>query len=56
MVGNLTKLQRSSPLSHLYTPKKVGSKNTLKNTTLESQKKKLGDVGKFQKVGSKSGE
>ncbi len=55
-VGNLTKLKRDSPLSHLYIPKKVGSKNTLKNITLESQKKKLGDVGEFQKVGSKSGE
>ncbi len=44
-VGNLTKLKRDSPLSHLYIPQKVGNKNTLKNITLESQKKKWGDVG-----------
>lgn len=55
MVGNLTKLQRSYPLSHLYTPKKVGSKKTLKNITLESQKRSWETLGNFKKWGVKVG-
>ena len=45
-------MKHNYPLSHLYIPKKVGSKNILKNITLESQKKEVGR----RWVISKSGE
>ncbi|GCJ52130.1 hypothetical protein BvCmsC61A_03605 [Escherichia coli] len=50
-VGNLTKLKRDSPLSHLYILQKVGNKNTLKNITLESQKKEVGRCWVISKSG-----
>lgn len=42
-MGNLTKLKHNSPLFDLYTSKKVGSKNTMKNKALDSPKKRGGE-------------
>ena len=45
-MGNLTKLKRDSPLSHLYIPQKVGNKKYIeKHHVRITKKKKWGDVG-----------
>ncbi|EEV6362266.1 hypothetical protein FQE90_04680 [Escherichia coli] len=55
-VGNLTKNQRYSPLSHLYIPKKVGSKKHIEKHHVRITKKRGGEqVGNFKKWGTKVG-
>ncbi|EFN8468160.1 hypothetical protein EBJ43_15445 [Escherichia coli] len=55
-VGNLTKLKRNSPLSHLYIPQKVGSKKHNEKQCIRITKKRSGErVGKFKKWGAKVG-
>lgn len=55
-VGNLTKLKRDSPLSHLYIPQKVGSKKYIENHHVRITKKRGGEtVGNFKKWGAKVG-
>ncbi len=51
-VGNLTKLKRDSPLSHLYIPQKVGSKKHIEKQHVRITKKEVGR----RWVISKSGE
>lgn len=55
-VGNLTKLKRDSPLSHLYIPQKVGSKKYNEKQSIRlTQKTRRGASGKFKKWGTKVG-
>ncbi|GDG65414.1 hypothetical protein BvCmsKKP002_03230 [Escherichia coli] len=51
-VGNLTKLKHNYPLSHLYIPKKVGSKKHIEKHNVRITKKEVGR----RWVISKSGE
>lgn len=56
IVGNLTKLKRDSPLSHLYIPKKVGNKKYIEKQLVRVTKKRGGEnAGKFKKWGAKVG-
>ncbi len=55
-VGNLTKLKRDSPLSHLYIPQKVGSKKHNEKQSIRFTKKtRWGASGEFKKWGAKVG-
>ncbi|MFA2189348.1 hypothetical protein ACD975_27535, partial [Escherichia coli] len=55
-VGNLTKLKHNSPLSHLYTSKKVGSKKRNEKQSITfTQKTRWGASGEFKKWGAKVG-
>ncbi|RLX75251.1 hypothetical protein EAI52_21400 [Escherichia coli] len=55
-VGNLTKLKHNSPLSHLYTSKKVGSKKRNEKQSIRfAQKTRWGASGEFKKWGAKVG-
>ncbi|BBL42441.1 hypothetical protein EC110512_C27220 [Escherichia coli O111:H-] len=48
-VGNLTKLKHNYPLSHLYIPKKVGSKKHIEKHNVRITKKRGGEtVGNFK--------
>ena len=55
-VGNLTKLKRDPPLSHLYIPQKVGNKKHIEKHHVRITKKRGGEqVGNFKKWGTKVG-
>lgn len=55
-VGNLTKLKRDSPLSHLYIPQKVGSEKHIEKHHVRITKKRSGEaLGNFKKWGAKMG-
>lgn len=55
-VGDLTKLKHNYPLSHLYIPKKVGSKKHIEKHNVRITKKRGGEtVGNFKKWGAKVG-
>lgn len=55
-VGNLTKLKRDSPLSHLYISRKVGSKKHIEKQHVRITKKRSGGaLGNFKKWGTKAG-
>ncbi|EPU7463178.1 hypothetical protein ACVZHI_003011 [Escherichia coli] len=54
--GNLTKLKHNYPLSHLYIPKKVGSKKHIEKHNVRITKKRgVETVGNFKKWGAKVG-
>ncbi|EFN6163144.1 hypothetical protein COD46_00730 [Escherichia coli] len=56
IAGNLTKLKRYSPLSGLYTSKKVGSKKYNEKQSIRlTQKTRWEASGKFKKWGTKAG-
>lgn len=56
IVGNLTKSKHNSPLSHLYTSKKVGSKKHNEKQSIKIiRKTKWGASGEFKKWGAKVG-
>lgn len=55
-VGNLTKLKRDSPLSHLYILRKVGSEKHIEKQRVRITKKRSGEtLGNFKKWGTKVG-